>query len=67
MAFSVKSKKSGTEYFLHAKMRQTSKGEQPLYYFAKEVNKDTALDALPDGREVSESSTGLPVLKKKAE
>jgi hypothetical protein len=34
-----------------------------LYFFAKEV-KDGALDAVPDGYQVAETKTGLPVLKK---
>ena len=63
MAFSVKSKKNGTEYYLHA--RNAANGKTKLYFFGKEV-KEGALDELPDGYEVSENSlTGLPILKKK--
>jgi len=63
MAYSVKSKKSGTEYFLHG--RGAANGKTTLFFFSKEV-KDGALDALPEGYEVSENSaTGLPILKKK--
>ena len=66
MAYSVKSKKSGTEYYLHAKTTATKGGERTLYFFSKEV-KDGALDELPAAYEVTESSaTGLPLLKKKA-
>lgn len=62
MAYSVKSKKNGTEYFLHGK--PAANGKTTLYFFAKEA-KDHALDKLPDGYEVSENSvTGLPILKK---
>ncbi len=62
MAFSVKSKKNGTEYYLHAK--PAANGKTNLYFFRKEV-KDGVLDVLPDGYEISENSaTGLPVLKK---
>ena len=62
MAFSVKSKKNGTPYFLHA--RATPNGKGTLYFFAKEV-KEGALDALPNGYEISENHlTGLPILKK---
>ena len=62
MAFSVKSKKNGTEYFLHS--RAAANGTTKLYFFAKEV-KDGSVDALPEGYEVSENSlTGLPILKK---
>ncbi|MGO8670166.1 MAG: hypothetical protein ACLQVD_02185 [Capsulimonadaceae bacterium] len=63
MAYSVKSKKNGTDYYLHS--RPAANGTTKLYFFAKEV-KDGSLDALPDGYEVSENSaTGLPILKKK--
>ncbi len=63
MAYSVKSNKNGTEYFLHG--RAAANGKTTLYFFSKEV-KDGSLDALPEGYEVSENSlTGLPILKKK--
>ena len=63
MAYSVKSKKNGTEYYLHS--RPAANGTTKLYFFAKTV-KDGALDALPAGYEISENSaTGLPILKKK--
>lgn len=63
MAYSVKSKKNGIDYYLHSK--PAANGTTKLYYFAKEV-KDGAQDGLPDGYEVSENSaTGLPILKKK--
>ena len=64
MAFSVKSKKNGTEYYLHS--RPAANGTTKLYFFKKEEDKANAVDALPDGYEVSENpNTGLPVLKKK--
>ncbi len=65
MAYSVKSKKSGKEYFLHQR-NQVLKGGHTvtLYYFGGEA-KDGAIDALPSGYEVSENTrTGLPLLKK---
>jgi len=63
MSFSVKSKKSGTEYFLHG--RDAANGKTKLYFFAKQA-KEGAMDELPEGYEVSENSaTGLPILKKK--
>lgn len=63
MAFSVKSKKNGTEYFLHA--RAAANGTTKLYFFSKE-QKEGVQDQLPDGYEISENSvTGLPILKKK--
>lgn len=66
MAFTVQSKKSGKTYHLHHR-RQKLKGGQEvsLYYFAGQPG-ELAIDALPDGFEVSENSkTGLPLLKKK--
>ena len=63
MAYSVKSKKSGTEYYLHG--RAAANGKTKLYFFAKEA-KDGVMNELPEGYEVSENSaTGLPILKKK--
>jgi len=38
-------------------------GERMIYFFAGEV-KDGALDAVPAGYVVSETKSGLPVLKK---
>ena len=65
MAFSHKNSK-GQEYFLHSK-EVTLKGgrTQVIYYFARAVNQEFALDALPAGRVISENPrTGLPLLKK---
>jgi hypothetical protein len=63
MAYSVKSKKNGTEYYLHGK--PAANGKTTIYFFAKEP-KDGAKESLPEGYEVSENSlTGLPILKKK--
>jgi hypothetical protein len=54
----------GTTYFLHGKTSVTSTGkERKLFYFSKEV-KDGAMDVVPDGYDVVEMKTGLPVLKK---
>lgn len=66
MPYSVTSKKSGKTYFLHERKQQLKGGQQvTLYFFAGEP-KEGAIDALPDGYEVSENtSTGLPLLKKK--
>jgi len=64
MAFSFKNSK-GTTYYLHVTTRDLKSGKQQhLYYFAKTV-KTGALDAVPEGYEVAESKTGLPVLKRK--
>ena len=55
----------GTTYYLHTKKTTTSTGkERSLFFFSKEV-KDGALDAVPEGYDVVEMKTGLPVLKRK--
>ena len=63
MAF-IYTNKKGVKYFLHAKVLKTSTGKQrSLYFFSKE-QKAGVLDALPAGYKVSETTNGLPVLKK---
>jgi hypothetical protein len=63
MAFSYKNSK-GQTYYLHSTTRVLKSGKkQSLYYFAK-TQKAGALDAVPSGFKVTESRTGLPVLKK---
>ncbi len=65
MAYAFTNSK-GKTYILHAKKRPLKNGgTQTLYYFASE-KKDGALDAIPDGYIAVESSTGLPVLKRKS-
>ena len=68
MAFSAKSNKNGTDYYLYSVA--AANGKTRLYHFAKDANKKDEKsrpeDALPDGYEVFENSlTGLPILKKK--
>jgi hypothetical protein len=65
MAFSVKSKKSGKTYYLHAKDVLLKSGrKQRIFYFASDIRED-ALDKLPQGYEVVENTrTGLPILRK---
>ncbi len=64
MAFTYKNSK-GVTYILHGKNRVTSTGKKAtLYYFAK-VKKEGALDDLPAGYKVFETTNGLLVLKKK--
>jgi hypothetical protein len=66
MAYSVKSKKSGKNYFLHSK-DVTLKGgrKQRIFYFAG-IAGQGALNELPAGYEVMENKrTGLPMLRKK--
>ena len=66
MSFAAKSTKSGKTYFLHRRLQELKGGQKvTLYYFGGEA-KEGAIDALPDGYELSENSkTGLPLLKKK--
>lgn len=67
MAYSVKSKKSGKTYYLHTKeVKLAGDRKQRIYYFAKEMGKNT-VDNLPAGYEVMENKrTGLPMLRKKS-
>ncbi|MGD0612914.1 MAG: hypothetical protein ABSB41_15550 [Anaerolineales bacterium] len=63
MAFSYKNQR-GVTYFLHARVTKLKSGKnQTLYFFAKE-QKAGVLDAVPKGYKVSETTNGLPVLKK---
>ena len=66
MAYKVKSKKSGKTYHLHSKdVKLAGDRKQRIYYFAGEEKKN-AIDALPEGYEVTENQkTGLPMLRKK--
>jgi hypothetical protein len=61
VAYSYKTK-SGKTYYLHGRPAKGGSGTM-LYFFAGDV-KDGSLDALPKGYVVSETSRGLPVLKK---
>lgn len=64
-AFTVRSKKSGKDYYLHLR-EQTRKdgGITRLYFFAGQI-KDGAVEKLPENRQVIENErTGLPFLKK---
>lgn len=56
----------GAVYFLHHKNVELRGGRmQMIYFFAKEV-KPGALDLVPDGYQVVETTkTGMPILKKK--
>jgi hypothetical protein len=63
MAFSYTNKR-GVTYILHSKATTLKSGKvQTLYFFAKE-KKAGALDAVPAGYKVAETTNGLPVLKK---
>jgi len=65
MAYTVKSKKTGENYFLHSKDVTLRGGrKQTIYFFARE-EKEGVLNDLPTGYEVMENSrTGLPMLKR---
>lgn len=58
----------GQEYFLHSKDVTLKGGRvQRIYFFAREVKPEGAMDALPEGYQVVENErTGLPILKKAA-
>ena len=65
MAFEFKNSK-GVKYYLHSK-EVTLKGgrKQRIFYFARDVRPE-ALDAVPEGYKVIETTkTGMPILKKK--
>jgi len=66
MAYSYKNSK-GQTYYLHSKEVTLRGGrQQRIYWFAKEVKEETALDEVPADYEVMESQrTGLPILRKK--
>ena len=64
MAYSYTNSRDRT-YYLHSKTTVLKSGrEQTIYFFAKDVRDEGALDAVPAGYMVSESKNGLPVLKK---
>lgn len=65
MAYNVTSPHNNTIYYLHTTIA-TLKGnrKQRIYYFSKTI-KDGAIDALPDGFEVTfNARTGMALLKK---
>lgn len=64
MAFSYTNSKSQT-YYLHKKDVTLKNGrQQTIYFFARDV-RDGAMNAVPTGYTVVETSrTGMPVLKK---
>ncbi len=64
MAFTHTNSK-GVTYILHGKDRVTSTGKKTTLYFFSKEEKEGALNAVPEGYQVSETANGLPVLKKK--
>lgn len=66
MAYSYTNAKGNT-YYLHMKETTLKSGnKQTIYFFSKEIKDEGALDEVPEGRVVSETKNGLPVLKKAA-
>jgi hypothetical protein len=65
MAFQFKNSK-GVSYYLHSKEVNLKGGrKQMIYYFARDI-RPGALEAVPAGYLVQETTkTGMPILKKK--
>lgn len=63
MAYTYKNSK-GVTYILHGRDRVSSSGKKSTLYFFSKEQKAGALDSVPAGYKVSETKTGLPVLKK---
>lgn len=57
----------GQTYHLHTRQVTLKNGRnQTIFYFARDVRPDQALEAVPAGMEVVETQrTGMPVLRKK--
>ena len=64
-AFSYTNKK-GQTYYLHTREVTLKNGrKQRIFFFARDVRPDSALEAVPAGYTVMETArTGMPVLKK---
>lgn len=64
MAYSFTNSK-GKTYFLHRKQITSKSGStRDLFFFAGDLRPDFAVDAVPEGKQVVEMKSGLPVLKK---
>jgi hypothetical protein len=65
MPYSVKSRKSGKTYYLHARKQSLRGGHiQTIYFFGAQA-KDGAIEGVPQGYAVTENvKTGLPLLAK---
>ena len=63
MAFSHTNSK-GVAYILHSRITTLKNGNSQTIYFFSKTEKEGALEAVPDGYQVSESKNGLPVLKR---
>jgi hypothetical protein len=64
MSYSFTNSK-GKTYFLHCKKVASSSGKtRDLYFFAGDMRPEFAVNEIPDGKQVVEMESGLPVLKK---
>jgi len=64
MAYSFTNSK-GKTYFLHRKQVTSKSGStRDLFFFAGDLRPDFAVDEVPEGKQVVEMKSGLPVLKK---
>jgi hypothetical protein len=64
MAFAFTNSK-GVTYYLHTRRTPAASGKERVLYFFSKEQKEGVMDAVPQGYEVVEMKTGLPVLKKK--
>lgn len=64
MAFTYKNKK-GKTYVLHGRNTKLKSGVERTIYFFSSSEQKGAMDKMPEGFEVMETQTGLPVLKRK--
>ncbi len=57
--------KKGQTYFLHSKNVTLKNGRQQVIYFFAKTVREGAIEAIPEGMQVVETSrTGMPVLKR---
>lgn len=55
----------GVTYHLHCNERTTKTGKVTrLFFFSRDIRPEKAVDALPEGRRVEETATGMLVVKK---
>ena len=55
----------GVTYHLHCNERTAKSGKVTrLFFFSRDIRPEQAVDALPEGRRVEETATGMPVVKK---
>lgn len=65
MAYSIKSKKNGTTYYLHTRLVHLLSGTNHRIYYFSHKNEGQTLDKVPKGYEVVENTiSGVPLLQK---